>query len=396
MNPLKNKYMTTAAMALLASAALIACGGGGGGTGTTTTATVNAPPVDAILAASDALVTNIGAALIAGAADEEVYNVTADIGDSWQLVFNNKTNTYVTKVLSSQFGLTQSAAAGFTKTTVGTITTIKDTGGTALLVQIDTRTRTLSGKVTLGAKTATVAGSGYAVTDTSKLAGNYFYGGATREVSGTNRSAELGSFTLAANGDLVVCEGGIFSGSSCIKPSDSSSLPTRALKVTRDSSGLLRVKDVNNADFGALHISSGDRGAVLVLDLFSRSSTGVIRTGVIFSSKANVKLAGSEFDGTWLCSAGGKDVVQVVATASTISVTDFERNVSNAGTLSYNKVVTGLGSLSAREIGLDGVISAKNNNETIADSVVVLPLSSSLAVVVEPSDNIVNICRKKS
>lgn len=399
MNSLKSKYMTTAVLALVASAALVACGGGSSGTATLAppVATINLPPVDAVVAASDAIVTSIGAALIAGAADEEVYNVTADIGDSWQLVFNNKTNTYVTKVLNSQFGLTQSASAAFTKTTVGTITSIKDAGGTALSVQIDTRTRTLSGKVTLGTKTATVAGSGYAVTDTSKLAGTYFYGGATRDLSGANRNAELGSFTLAANGDVVLCEGGIFVVNSCVKPVDSTSLPTKALKVTRDSLGLLRVRDASNADFGALHVSSGDRGAVLVLDRFGKGPSGAIRTGVIFASKANVKLSGAEFNGTWLCSVGGKDVVQVVATDGTLSLTDLEQNKpANAGTLSYNKVVTGVGSASAREIPLDGVISAKNNSEAVGESVVILPLSSSLAIVVEPVDSIVDVCRKKS
>ena len=399
MNSSKSKYMTTAVLALVASAALVACGGGSTSTATPAApaATVNLPPVDAVVAASDAIVTSIGATLIAGAADEEVYNVTADIGDSWQLVFNNKTNTYVTKVLNSQFGLSQSASAAFTKTTVGTITSIKDAGGTALSVQIDTRTRTLSGKVTLGAKTATVAGSGYAVADTGKLAGTYFYGGATRDLSGANRNAELGSFTLAANGDVVLCEGGIFTGNSCVKPVDSTSLPAKALKVTRDSSGLLRVRDASNADFGALHVSSGDRGAVLVLDRFGRGPSGAIRTGVIFASKANVKLAGAEFNGTWLCSVGGKDVVQVVATDSTLSLTDLELNKSpSAGTLSYNKVVTGMGSASAREIPLDGLISAKNNGEAVGESVVILPLSSSLAIVVEPNDNIVDVCRKKS
>ncbi|MBC7610404.1 MAG: hypothetical protein H7228_12685 [Polaromonas sp.] len=400
MNSLKSKYMTTAVLALVASAALVACGGGSSSSTAALAppaATVNLPQVDAVVAASDAVVTSIGASLIAGAADEEIYNVTADIGDSWQLVFNNKTNTYVTKVLSTQFGLTQSASAAFTKTTVGTTTSIKDAGGTALSVQIDTRTRTLSGKVTLGAKTATVAGSGYAVTDTSKLAGTYFYGGSTRDLSGANRSADLGSFTLAANGDVVLCEGGIFAGSSCVKPVDSTSLPTKALKVTRDSSGLLRVKDPSNLDFGALHVSSGDRGAILVLDRFGKDASGISRTGVIFASKASVKLAGTEFNGTWVCSVGGKDVVQVVATDSTLSLTDLELNKpAAAGTLSYNKVVTGLGSASAREITLDGVISAKNNGEAVGESVVILPLSSSLAIVVEPIDNIVDVCRKKS
>lgn len=55
-----------------------------------------------------------------------------------------------------------------------------------------------------------------------------------------------------------------------------------------------------------------------------------------------------------------------------------------------------MGSASAREIPLDGLISAKNNGEAVGESVVILPLSSSLAIVVEPNDNIVDVCRKKS
>ena len=89
--------MATAILSITAAAALVACGGGGATPAATAPA---ATPGDPIATASTDVATSIGATLIAGASsDEEVYNLAADIGDTWQLILNNKTNTYVIKVL---------------------------------------------------------------------------------------------------------------------------------------------------------------------------------------------------------------------------------------------------------------------------------------------------------
>ena len=381
-------------MSVTASAVLIACGGGSD-TPTTGPQTTQLNPV---ASASASVASSIGATLIAGAsADEEVYNLAADIGDTWQLVLNNKTNTYRIMVLISQFGLTDTTAAPFTRITAGTIITITGPTGSGFSVQIDTHTKTVGGTVRMGVKNATVAGSGYNVANTALLAGNYFYMGATRNVSnGGFPDNPLGSFIVAANGtDITVCDEGIVVNNACaaIPGSGSSYIKTVLLKANKDSStGLIRLTQGGN-NFGVLHVSAGDRGPVLILDRFGPSDdfVPVLRTGVIFAGKS-MKLAGTEFNGTFNCSTNGSDVANVVVTGTTYTVKDLQRNINNSGTLQYNKVPNDNGSSA---IDLDGVAIAQNKGETLAQASLVLPLSSSLAVL-SRGDGYLDICRRAS
>ena len=381
-------------MSVTASAVLIACGGGSD----TPTTGPQTTQLDPVASASASVASSIGATLIAGAsADEEVYNLAADIGDTWQLVLNNRTNTYVIKVLKSQFRLTDATAAPFTRITAGTIITITGPTGSGFSVQIDTNTKTVGGNVRMDVYNATVAGSGYNVANTTLLAGNYFYMGATRNVSdGGFRDNPLGSFIVAANGtDITVCDEGIVVNNACaaIPGTNSPFINTLALKVSKDSStGLIMIKD-GLKDFGVLHVSAGDRGPVLILDRFGLSNDPipVLRTGVIFAGKS-MRLAGTEFDGTFNCSTNGSDVANVVVTGTTYTVKDLQRNINNSGTLQYNKVVGGNGLLA---IDVDGAAIANNNNETLSEASLVLPLSSSLAVLTR-NDGVLDICRRAS
>ena len=140
MRILRKASFKSVLLPVMAAVAVAACGGGNS---ESTVAVLPIPvvSVDLVADASKSVATSIGATVIAGASsDEEVFNMAADIGDSWQLILNNKTGTYTIKVLISQYGLTSTTAASFTKTTSGAIVTIKDATGKALLVQIDTRT----------------------------------------------------------------------------------------------------------------------------------------------------------------------------------------------------------------------------------------------------------------
>lgn len=386
----KQKLFATAVFSLAAAAVLMACGGG-----SNPPPSAGGNPVDPVSEASIKTATAIGAETIAGAsADEKVYNMAADIGDSWQLVLNNKTNTYVMKVLSTQYGLVSTAAASFTKTTVGSLTTIKSSTGTALAVQIDELTNTLAGNATVGTKRASVSGSGYKVAGTSLLAGNYFFMGATRNVSnGLFRDNPIGSFVVAANGtDITACDRGIVVNGACaaVPNSGAQTINSKLLKVSKDSAtGLLMVKD-GVKDFGVLHVHAGDRGPVLILDRFGFNDENVLRAGVIFAGKA-VKLAGTEFNGTFNCSINGVDSANVVVTGAAYTVKDLERNTSTGGTLLYNKVVSGDG---LSTIDLNGAAIAQNAGETLSQTALVLPLSSSLAVV--SHDGVLDICRRAS
>ena len=389
----RNKFLGVTLLSVTAAAVLVACGGGSD----TPTAAPQPTQTDPVATASASVASSIGATLIAASADEEVYNLAADIGDTWQLVINNRTNTYVIKVLKSPFMLTDATAAPFTRITAGTITTITGPTGSGFSVQIDTRTKTVSGNARMGVINATVAGSGYNVADTKLLAGNYFFMGTTRNVSdGGFRDNPVGSFIVAANGtDITVCDEGIVVNNACaaIPGTNSPFIRTLALKVSKDSStGLIMIKD-GLKDFGVLHVSAGDRGPVLILDRFGLSNDPipVLRTGVIFAGKS-MKLAGTEFNGTFNCSTNGSDFANIVVTGPTYTVKDLQRNISNSGTLQYNKVVGGNGLLA---IDLDGAAIAKNNNETLSEASKVLPLSSSLAVLTR-NDGVLEICRRAS
>ena len=389
-----NKFLGVTLLSVTAAAALVACGGGGGDS---STPVVGGAPTT-VESSSAAVAASIGATLIAGAsADEEVYNLAADIGDTWQLVLNNKTNKYVIKVLKSQFGLMDATAADFTRITAGTIITITGPTGSGFSVQIDTRTKTVSGNIRMGVYNATVAGSGYNVANTTLLAGNYFYMGATRNVlDGGSRDNPVGSFIVAANGtDITVCDEGIVVNNACaaIPGTNSPFIRTVALKVSKDSStGLIMIKD-GLKDFGVLHVSAGDRGPVLILDRVGPNNDPipVLRTGVFFAGKS-MRLAGTEFNGTFNCSTNGSDFANIVVTGTTYTVNDTQRNISNSGTLQYNKVVGGNGLLA---IDVDGAAIAKNNNELLSDASLVLPLSSSLAVLTR-NDGVLEICRRAS
>ena len=390
---INKRFLATATLSITAAAALVACGGGGATPAATAPA---ATPGDPIATASTDVATSIGATLIAGASsDEEVYNLAADIGDTWQLILNNKTNTYVIKVLKSQFGLTSTMATAFSKAIAGSIITITSSTGSALNVQIYTRTKTLGGNALVGTKKATVAGTGYTVASTSLLAGNYFFLGATRNVSnGGFADNPSGSFIVAANGtDVTVCDGGIVVNNACavVPNSGSPAINSKLLKVSKDNAtGLLMVKD-GAKDFGVLHVSAGDRGPVLMLDRFGFNDENVLRTGVIFAGKA-IKLAGTEFNGNFTCSINGIDSASVVVTGTTYAGKNIQRNNNFTGTLLYNKVFSYNG-LAA--VDLDGAAIAQNTGEALALASGVLPLSSSLAVL-SNRDGTLEICRRAS
>ena len=390
------KRLSTTLLSLVAAAALTACGGGGSDTPTTAAPTnPSSPTADVVSTASARIAFDIGATLIAGASiDEEVYNIAADIGDSWQLVLNNRAGTYVMRVLSTQYGLTTTVAAPFTATTLGPFSTISSTMGTALSVQIDNRTKTLVGNASVGNRRATVSGSGYTVADTRFLAGNYFFLGATRNVSnGQFRDDTAGSFIVAANGtDITVCDGGIVVNNACapIPNSGLQVVPSKRLKVSQNgANGLLMLKDGIN-DFGILHVSAGDRGPVLIIDRFGLNDEvfPVLRAGVFYAAKAGA-LRGDELTGNWTCVANGREPSPVVITGATYTATNLQTRVTNTGTLQYNRAVSGNGTL----IDLNNTVVLQNRGETLEQASLGLPLSSSLAVIANGAGGL-EVCRR--
>src|SRR5450830_321987 len=212
-NPGKS-LMKNAISIVLLGAALSACGGGSDGGTPEVPAkppVVVTPPVvpaDSVTVASQAVAKEAGLSVIAGAsADESVYDVAADIGDTWRITFDSVKKTYAIRVLSTQFGLSDRSGT-FSATTTGNLTTYT---ATDFSVTVDARTRLLSGNIKLGNMVSTVSGSGYAVGDVAKLAGNYIFLGAMRNASnGADRFNPKGSLKIAADGAAQLCNGGVF------------------------------------------------------------------------------------------------------------------------------------------------------------------------------------------
>lgn len=390
MSFLKRKMVPASLVSFLAAATLMACGGGGGTPAVIPTPTTPAAltPDQIVANASSATATSLGATVISGAANEEVYNMVATIGDSWQLVLNNATNLYTLKVLNTQFGLVTSAPIPFTKTVNGSLITYT---GTGLNVQVDTRTKTVVGQATLGSKTSTVSGTGYSVTDTTSLAGDYVYVGATHNLDGTNPNSPLGTLRIAANGvDSVFCDGGRVNAAGTCDAfvSGNTVKPPVAGSFVKDAAGLIHAM-VGSLDTGIVYVTAGDRGPVLQIDRFGLNSQGINRIGVMYAAKL-AKLSGNEFDGNWTCMEPTRIFsAKVVGTNYTLT-TDKDY----LGTLAYNVAPTGIASPSS--FALDGVLMVQDAGNPVTSAGRGFPLSSSMAVVSNASSREISVCRKAS
>ena len=373
-------------LALAAVAVLSACGGGGDSASTTaavgvsaTTPPVAAPAIDQVTAASTAVAAQANLALITASADEEAYDVVADIGDSWRVIFNTKTGAYTISVTESQFGL-RSETGVATRVVNGNFVTYTATSPGRFVLVIDNRTKSIAGNVTLGGKSTTVAGTGYAAANLTGLAGTYTFFGAVRDASGgTNPEITAGQVLVNATGTSVaVCDSGRFNATNQCVAVGSSVPSTATLALTRTATGQLRLTTPNGSNFGILNISAGDRGPVLLLDRFGFNNTGtgsVLRVGRIYAVKQS-RLSGSEFDGNFSCSANGVEQGTVAVSGTSLTGTERSTGAVTREVLTYNQAV-----VPGATVAFDGVLNSKVVNEPTNTGANILALSSSLVVV---------------
>lgn len=392
---------TTHLLALLAAAALTACGGGGDSASTSTTAgagvnavtpPVTAPTVDVVTAASTATAAAAGLSTIAAGTDEETFDVAADIGDTWRISFNTRTGAYRINVLSTQFGL-QSQTGFAVRTVTGNLVTYTASAPGQFVLVIDTRTKTISGNVTLGGRSTTVAGTGYTAPDLSKLAGIYSYFGSQRNArDGLNSQFLAGQLRIAANGaTAVICDGGTIDASDNCTQVGTSVLSKETLTLTKNPVTQLIDVKINGNNFGVLNVKAGDRGPVLLLDRFgfNLSGTGTVLTvGGIYAVKPS-RLAGTELDGTYACSIRGLEVATFTAVGARASITERATGRVTQEVVAYNQLaVTG------QILPFDGVLTSRVPGEAISEAANILALSSSLMVV--EGDRSTGLCRKTS
>lgn len=391
----KHAFSASNLLALSAAVAVLtACGGGGDGSSASTSAGTSptAPQQDTVSQASTALVAQTGATAVPGTTSTaQAYDLTADIGDSWRLVLNQD-GTFSIKVLSTQYSLTDISGT-YTQSTSGNFTTYTGTSANGkFTLKLDTRTHIIGGNVVLGTRSSSVAGSGYSVpSDTTKLTGDYFYIGTTRNATdGSSPSFVGGSFRVAANGtDITLCDGGLVNASGTCDAVPGSSAPNQvALKLVKNATDGLTHVQLSGSDFGILSFHAGDRGPVLVIDRFgyNQAAIPVLRTGVIYAGKQQV-LAGNEFNGTWTCTDRGTTIGTVVVNGTAVKTTDTT-NTSTVETLYFNNISTNSGL-----VAVNGAATSVVNGEPASSGVIMLPLSSSMFVVERDSAQSVATCR---
>ncbi|CAJ0730516.1 MAG: hypothetical protein QM625_10305 [Ralstonia sp.] len=369
--------------AIAMAAALAACGGGDNGTsssagGTTSTGTTGG--TSTVASQSAATVASLGATPLSTSSTQDIYDLTAAIGDSWRLTVdttNPNAPTFTITVQSTQYGLSSTSAAAVTKTVNGDFVSYT---GSGLNVTVDTRTKTITGTATVGGKASTVTGTGYSATDGTKLAGTYAYAGRTTNTDGTSPYLAAGEFNIASDGATVtVCENGTFNGTGCTAVGNNV-LTTRNLTMAYNATLPGFELKSSGTRVGVVRVAAGDRGPVVLIDWFNTTSSPV-RTGILGGVKL-ATLAGNEFDGSWVCSDGLTPTVS--GTAVTAGGVQYA--------LDYNKLpvqaTTGYSAL-----GFNGVAAVMSSATYIGHFV--LPLSASIALYGKVGTNFLAICAKR-
>lgn len=375
---------------LVLGAALSACGGGSDHAepeAPVTPPVVVTPVADPVTVASQAVADQAGLVVIAGAnADETVYDVAADIGDTWRITFDNAKKTYAIRVLSTQFGLSDRSGT-FSAVTVGNLTTYT---ATDFRVTVDARTRLLSGNIKLGNMVSTVSGTGYAVGDVARLAGSYIFLGAMRNASnGGDRFNPKGSLKVAADGSAQLCNGGVFNAQgACSAVSPQLEAENADLTLVKDAKNGLLVARQGGQDFGIVHVHAGDRGLALFIDRYSRNQQNVLRVGTIVAARQ--QKIGAEINGSYACAAQGGTTGKIDIAGNVATITNNGTGKVHAENVTMNKL--GLG---AQAVDFDGIAVLKDPADAPADYAMFMPLSSSMAIEFSTDRSYMGMCLKK-
>lgn len=379
-------------LASLCSLALLGCGGGGGGESSSSSTTTTTASASTTTAAS------LGASSISSPAGTETFDLVASIGDTWRFVVTTSTGAFTVTPNNSQYGL--SAETGtLTRTVSGDFVTYT-LANRVSLVQ-DTRTKSVSGSMTVGGQTASVSGTQYQLgSSIASLAGTYNFFGSSRNLtaSGGNYWPEVlgGQILVNADGTGKLCANGKYVGSTCtsidVSQNGAQEVNARFTKDSTADGGFVKVEiwgANTNAwlNFGNLMIHPGDLGAAFMLDHFGINDEGVARVGNFFAVKAQTVAAGSAMNGTWKCDTPSGTATLVVSGTSNTITSPNQTPSTWTETLTFNKVSTSNNTLI--DMPGFGVTTASDGF-----GAVFLPLSSSIAVVEHDSVSRVGLCYK--
>lgn len=384
---------------VIATAVLVACGGGGDSV--TATPATPATPTTVSSGVTSTLAALGNPSAIAGTnATSTAFDLVAAIGDTWRVNFDTTGKAYSVSIVQTQYGLSNTSAgtAGtFTSVTLGNYTTytLSDTAGVVGTLVVDDRTKAVSGNMTIGTKASTVAGTGYAAPALAKLAGTYNFAYNSRNASnGGSPDMGAGQFTISADGaGIAICPGGTINAAASVCTPQLPEAPSTPVSGTlKAANGLVTVSVTENnqtSEFGKLHVHVGDRGPILLIDRYGRNSGGVMRTGAFYAAKATTA-TGNEFDGSWACShTGGIAGSTAVVSGKTAAVTEpAPNNSTSTENLYYNQVYN---DTTSQVVSLPGFLSM---GSSLANSTIVLTLSSSLTVAQSGNGTDLSVCRR--
>ncbi|MBH9720521.1 hypothetical protein JAO10_09265 [Burkholderia contaminans] len=379
---MKKAALTTATILTMI---LAGCGGGGGSDNNSQPNTQpTQPQISTTQANSQATASALGATTISTDNSKEVFDLAADIGDTWRLTVDTKTGNYQVVPNNSQYGVATESGT-LTRTVLGNFVNYTLAGKISLYQ--DLQTKTISGTMTVGSKSASVAGSPYQVGTMTALAGTYNFLGTTRDPQGGTPATFLGG-QLQINSDGATgtyCLAGTVSSSGCNQIDPAKPTEKHNLTLSKDvNSGIITMK-LDGATFGNVFVQAGDRGPVLVVDHYA--TVAPLTVGNLYAVKTQA-LQGNEFDGSWLCSYFGNLVGTLKNSGTTINVT--QGNSSWQETLTLNKV----NGASAMYDFTGMATSTKNGENQLTSGVLVLPLSASLAVIENDGQHAISVCTR--
>lgn len=377
---MKKAALTTATILTMI---LAGCGGGSDNNSQTNTQPTQ-PQISTTQANSQATASALGATTISTDNSKEVFDLAADIGDTWRLTVDTKTGNYQVVPNNSQYGVATESGT-LTRTVLGNFVNYTLAGKISLYQ--DLQTKTISGTMTVGSKSASVAGSPYQVANMTALAGTYNFLGTTRDPQGGTPATFLGG-QLQINSDGATgtyCLAGTVSSSGCNQIDPAKPTEKHNLTLSKDvNSGIITMK-LDGSVFGNVFVQAGDRGPVLVVDHYA--TVAPLTVGNLYAVKTQA-LQGNEFDGSWLCSYFGNLVGTLKNSGTTINVT--QGNISWQETLTLNKV-NGASSM----YDFTGMAtSTKNGENQLTSGVLVLPLSASLAVIENDGHHAISVCTR--
>lgn len=377
---------TSMLVASLAALVLAGCGGGGGSDSSSpsTTAQPSQPQISTTQADSQATAASLGATTLSTDTNKEVFDLAADIGDTWRLTVDTTNGNYQVVPNNSQYGVPVESGT-LTRTVLGNFVNYTLAGKISLYQ--DLQTKTISGNMTVGSKSASVAGSPYQVGTMTALAGTYDFLGTTRDPQGGTPATFLaGQLQINSDGATgTYCLAGTVSSSGCNQIDPARTPEKHSLTIAKDTNSGIIVMKLDGAVFGNVFVQAGDRGPVLVVDHYA--TVAPIMVGNLYAVKAQA-LQGNEFDGSWLCSYFGNLVGTLKNSGTTINVS--QGSSAWQETLTLNQV-----NGSSAMYGFTGMaVSTKNGENPYTSGVLVLPLSSSLAVIENDGKHAVTVCTR--